>query len=282
MKKLTIAIAQLSSSEDVQENIQKTKELFNKIQYENSHVTVGSTQEKVQLVCLPENAPVLKVSEEGGREVFTSTHFYFQFLKEQAIEKNFSILVGGCPWQEGSCVYNATILVEPTGAIECVYRKIHLFDVDIEGQRSLRESRDVSYGERPQVKVLYGWKCGFSICYDLRFSELYSTYAKEAVDVIFVPAAFLRKTGQAHWHSLLRARAIESQCYVVASAQAGTHRSSSGQERYSFGHSLVVNPWGKVECDLEDNLWDFKIVELDFSKIQAMRTQIPMAQHRRL
>jgi nitrilase len=127
---------------------------------------------------------------------------------------------------------------------------------------------------------LKGWKIGLSICYDLRFSELFLTYAKQAVDLILVPSAFLVPTGRAHWHVLLRARAIEAQAYVLAAAQGGKHISGKAQ-RETFGHTLAVGPWGEVISELEEAPGHI-IIELRPESITKVREQIPMDGHRRL
>ena len=164
----------------------------------------------------------------------------------------------------------------------CLTTKPYLFDVDVVGAPQARESAAFSYGAKAQVITLNGWKIGLSICYDLRFSELYSKYAQKNVDVILVPSAFLVPTGKAHWHSLLRARAIESQAFIVAAAQSGDHQNANAQHRYTYGHSLVVDPWGVVLKDLETPGADLAVVELDSAQLKKVREQIPMAKHRRL
>jgi predicted amidohydrolase len=162
-----------------------------------------------------------------------------------------------------------------------VYVKTHLFDVDVEGAPPVRESDHFVGGGGPATVELKGWKFGLSICYDLRFAELYLKYA-EAVDVILIPSAFLVPTGQAHWHVLVRARAIENQCFVAAPAQSGEHTSvASGPSRRTFGHSLVVDPWGAVLLDME-HAPGAAVVELKRDLIEKARRQIPMQGHRRL
>ena len=174
---------------------------------------------------------------------------------------------------------NSTWLFEPGASGREVYTKIHLFDVDVDGAPSVRESEYFVNGAGPRMISFRGWNLGLSICYDIRFSELYLNYAQKA-DVILVPSAFLVPTGEAHWHTLLRARAIEAQCYVAAPAQTGAHV-AGGQTRRTYGHSLVVSPWGKIIADLDGGP-DVVTVELVRDEIQKVRKQIPMARHRRL
>jgi predicted amidohydrolase len=151
-----------------------------------------------------------------------------------------------------------------------------LFDIQLAGQEAIRESDEFNHGDGPSILDIKGWKWGLSICYDLRFSELYSKYAHQAVDIISVPAAFLVPTGEAHWHTLLRARAIESQAFVVASAQSGSHKGI----RETYGHSLIVNPWGAILLDM--TTVGVSVMELKKSDIKRVREQIPMSSHRRL
>ena len=126
------------------------------------------------------------------------------------------------------------------------YEKIHLFDIELDGLSPVRETDLFKHGKFPSVFKVRGWEIGQAICYDLRFAELFLEYAKQGVDLVLVPAAFLVETGRAHWEVLLRARAIESQCYIVAAAQAGKHLGCQGGHRMTYGHSLAIDPWGTV------------------------------------
>ncbi len=174
------------------------------------------------------------------------------------------------------------MLISPFAEPRIVYKKIHLFDITLEGQKPIRESDVFTNGEMSTVFEIDGIKFGSSICYDIRFAELYNLYAKQEVDVILIPAAFLVKTGKAHWDVLLRARAIENQSYVLAPAQTGKHQStSSEQSRETYGHTTAVGPWGDViEC-LSDGM-DILFVNIDPENCRAVRRQIPMNSHRRL
>jgi len=164
-----------------------------------------------------------------------------------------------------------------------VYRKIHLFDVDVVGQKPVRESDVFARGTETSVFEIKGWKFGSSICYDVRFPELYLRYAREEVDAILVPAAFLTTTGRAHWEILLRARAIESQAYVLAAAQGGTHQGIKGGTRETHGHSMIVDPWGLIVEEIQDSS-EVRVARatLKVDRIEAVRRQIPMKNHRTL
>ena len=183
-------------------------------------------------------------------------------------------------WKDGE-VYNTTVLLTPAGELVEAYEKIHLFDIELEGKKPIRESDYYAFGKQPSVVEYRGWKIGLSICYDLRFSELYRLYAEEKADVLMIPAAFLVETGKAHWEVLMRARAIECEAYVIAAAQCGKHVSPAGKERFSYGHSLVTAPWGEIRVKAGNEEAVLKTI-LKKSEIEKMRRQIPMADHRRL
>ncbi len=176
--------------------------------------------------------------------------------------------------------FNSTVYWEPGSAPRVVYSKIHLFDVDVPGAPPMRESEHFHSGLDTSILTIKGWKFGLSICYDLRFAELYNRYAGK-VDAILIPSSFLVPTGEAHWHVLLRARAIENQCFVIAPAQVGPHISSQGSKRHTYGHSLVVDPWGEVLLDQSSGAGT-TIIELDPEKTLQVRRQIPMHNHRRM
>jgi deaminated glutathione amidase len=161
------------------------------------------------------------------------------------------------------------------GQLLARYRKMHLFDVDLTDGTRLCESAATSPGDEPAVVELDGVRVGLSICYDLRFPEFFLRQRQRGVDVLALGAAFTRTTGQAHWHILLRARAIETQCYVVAAAQYGEHP----RGRKTFGHSLIIDPWGEVLADLAEGP-GFVMSEVDLDRIRSIRAQMPIEQHR--
>jgi predicted amidohydrolase len=173
---------------------------------------------------------------------------------------------------------NCSVAVSSDGRRDFSYRKVHLFDVDVQGHNPVRESDAFQSGDQLVVWSLNGFKIGLSICYDIRFSELFSVYAEAQVDLILVPSAFLVPTGRAHWHTLLKARAIENQCFVAAAAQSGVH--SGGRE--TFGHSLVVDPWGHVVLDAGSQSGPVLFnVSLERQLVSKVRKQIPMNSHRK-
>jgi len=227
-----------------------------------------------QFISFPENALYLRLSDKEKSKGITLEDEIFDGIQDFAKKYSSLIHLGSVPLIEGKNQFNATVLLYPDGRREVPYRKMHLFDVEIEGHRSYRESDLFAHGAGPGIFDWMGWKFGASICYDLRFSELYQCYARQNVDVILIPSAFTVPTGQAHWRVLIRARAIESQCYVLASAQQGNHAG----RRDTYGHSMIVDPWGLVLG--ESRPGETLQARLEKSRIKSVRAQIPMASHR--
>lgn len=272
MKKLKVAVSQMTSVDDLEVNIQKI--LTNLDQLSNS---------EVDIVFYPENSIYMRLIEGAKIPKIEIQDSCFDRLSQMAVAKNVTLHLGSCPMTEDGHQYNASVIIGADGTRRVSYRKMHLFDITLEGQKPFRESDAFRHGPRPEVIQIQNWKLGQTICYDIRFAELYHHYAKQQVDLILVPAAFLVATGQAHWEVLLRARAIESQAFVVAAAQAGFHQSVSGVgHRSTFGNSLVVDPWGTVIYRGSPDREEFQVVELDHQMIEKVRRQIPMAGHRRL
>jgi deaminated glutathione amidase len=171
---------------------------------------------------------------------------------------------------------NRSFLIGPDGLVIASYDKIHMFDIDLPGGESYRESANYQPGETAVVADLPWGRIGLTICYDLRFPALYRALAESGACFLTVPSAFTRKTGEAHWHTLLRARAIENGCFVFAAAQAGMHEN----KRETYGHSLIVAPWGEVltEGGVEPGVFTAKI---DSARVEAARKAVPSLQHGR-
>ena len=174
--------------------------------------------------------------------------------------------------------FNTAIVFDPSGESIAVYRKIHLFDVSIEGEINIRESDTRRAGDRPVVVETELGKIGLAICYDLRFPELFRCPADQGAEIVVMPSAFTEPTGRAHWHTLIRARAIENQCYFVAPNQYG-------DTRYGFrdyGHSLIVDPWGKVLADGGNEGPQLVKAELDSDRLAEVRKNLPALTHRKI
>lgn len=168
------------------------------------------------------------------------------FLQTLARQRRAWVLGGSIAERDGERVYNTSLLVDRSGTLQGTYRKKHLFEVHQDDGHIIRESDVFTPGSRLVLANIEGWRCGLSICFDLRFPELYRHYAADGAHLVLVPSNFTRATGEAHWHTLLRARAIENQMFVAAPAQCGP---IPGTGIDSFGHSLVVDPWGRVLAD---------------------------------
>lgn len=171
---------------------------------------------------------------------------------------------------------NRGFVIDGAGAIRARYDKIHLFDVDLPTGESWRESAAYAPGEHATIVDTPWGRLGLSICYDVRFPDIYRAMTDAGATILAVPAAFTVPTGLAHWHVLLRARAIEGEAFVIAAAQCGRH--DDGRETY--GHSLVVNPWGEVVADLGEEV-AIRVVDLDMDRVRDVRARIPVLDHRR-
>ena len=174
--------------------------------------------------------------------------------------------------------YNTSLVFSPDGTLAATYRKIHLYDVEIAGRVSYQESRSVAPGDQTVVTDVAGVRTGLSICYDLRFPELYRRLAVEGeAQILVVPAAFMLHTGRDHWEVLLRARAIENQCYVLAAGQIGDHDPG----RTCFGRSMIIDPWGTVLAQAPDTI-GITTADVDLDRLTQIRADLPSLANRRL
>lgn len=202
-----------------------------------------------------------------------------EFLASLARELKIYLLAGSILEEipDSAKAYNTSLLFDPTGKFLASYRKIHLFDVDLANGVSLRESDTRAHGADVVVADTELGTLGLTVCYDLRFPELYRGLANKGAHLIFVPAAFTAFTGQAHWETLLRARAIENQAYVIAADQFG----KAPKSFECHGHSMIVDPWGTVLAELPDGPGVIT-AEIDFDQLTKVRAELPALAHRRL
>lgn len=175
---------------------------------------------------------------------------------------------------------NRQFLISPKGEIKARYDKIHMFDVEVSPEETYRESDGYRPGTRAVVADAGFAKIGMTICYDVRFPALHRRLAQGGAQILTAPAAFSHVTGAAHWHSLMRARAIETGCYVLAAAQTGTHPASQGHSRTTYGHSLVVAPWGEILADGGTDVSAI-CVDLDLDAVDKARSRVPSLTHDR-
>lgn len=231
------------------------------------------------LIALPENVSMI-VQGRGkilARVKGEDEHPAVPFFAALARDTGAWILAGtlGILLDDGR-VANRSLLFDGQGRIVGRYDKIHMFDVDLAGGESYRESATFRPGERAVVAATPWGGMGMTVCYDVRFPHLYRALAKAGASLLTVPAAFTVPTGRAHWHVLLRARAIETGCFVLAPAQTGSH----DQGRLTFGHSLIVSPWGEILADAGEDV-GFILADLDLDAVAEARRMIPSLTHDR-
>jgi predicted amidohydrolase len=268
---LRVAAVQLSAQGDVAANLAECRARVEQA------VALGAS-----VVVLPENFAYMG-PEEGKRSIAEKIGDddgpIGRALSEMAAACGVTVIAGGMPERSADPTrpYNTCVAYGERGELIARYRKIHLFDVDLSDGTTLRESNATAFGDEPVVVDVGGFKVGLSICYDLRFPELYRALVDRGAEVLVVPAAFTVHTGRDHWHVLLRARAIESQCFVAAAAQWGKHPGG----RTTYGHSLVVDPWGTVVADSPDRS-GVVIGDVSREALEKVRKALPSLRHRRL
>jgi deaminated glutathione amidase len=266
------AAIQLSSSADRDVNLRTAHGLLRR-----------AAEAGVKLAVLPENFAFmgarerdkLTLAEPDGRGPIQDS------LAAWARELGLWIVAGTVPLAvpgDADRVYPACLVYDAEGRRAARYDKIHLFDVEVPGGEKYRESATIARGElRPVVVDTPAGRLGLSVCYDLRFPELYRALAAQGAELLVVPAAFTARTGAAHWHVLLKARAVENQCYLIAPGQHGTHAGG----RATYGHSLILDPWGEVLAEQE--VGDGVVAApLSRERLEQVRTTFPALGHRRL
>ncbi|GIN98990.1 nitrilase [Siminovitchia terrae] len=264
---MKVAVIQLNSKSDKQNNLQTISILINQ-----------AAQGGAELVSLPEYCNFLG---EDSEKINHAEHIPEDettiLLSNLAKRHQLFIHVGSIveKYNEEKS-YNTSFVIDPSGKLLNKYRKIHLFDIGIKGLPSYKESNTIQSGENPGMVQLPFGKAGLSICYDLRFPELYRNYALHGARILFIPAAFTRYTGMLHWEALLRARAIENQCYVIAAGQFGSYL--PGKE--SYGNSMIIDPWGTVIARASEKEGVI-IADIHENIVHAARESIPCLGHRR-
>jgi predicted amidohydrolase len=268
------ALVQMCSSDVPAENLSQAERLIRK-----------AAAEGAALVLTPEVTNIMSASRARQEAVLETEEAdpTLARLREVAAETGVWLLIGSLALKtedpDGRFA-NRSLLIAPDGSVTARYDKIHMFDVDLDGGESYRESAGFRPGERAVVAEAAGATLGLSVCYDLRFAYLYRALAQAGAQILTVPAAFTVPTGQAHWHVLLRARAIETGCFVLAPAQTGTHPTSAGAVRRTYGHSLAVAPWGEVLAEGGEEP-GVTLVDLDLGAVGRARTRVPALRHDR-
>lgn len=274
MSQFTISVCQLNSQPDLDINMEMCKK-----------AVFEAASDGSDLVALPENFAYMGNEWEKYLQGDRISNTVQRLIPQWAKEAGIHIMAGGFPVRADSGkVYNRAIVAGPDGGLIAQYDKIHLFDVTLSIDEVYRESDTVEPG-RPQpvvcemVKTISGvkhsLKIGLSVCYDLRFPELYRLLADQGAQLIFVPAAFTVPTGKAHWEILLRSRAIENTLFIAAPAQTGLH----GEKRRTYGHSMIIDPWGDILANGKSEPGLIR-AEIDTVKMEQVRQKLPSMNHK--
>ena len=265
---IRVAAVQMCASLDKRANLAEAERIVR---------IAAAPANRAQLIVLPELFNLYGSLRQAAAEAESLEGETATLLKRLARETRAWIVGGSFAEADASGkAYNTSLLIDPEGNVAGVYRKMHLFDVDLGATLRVKESdhllpgRELGYFDTPLAKL------GVTICYDLRFPEIYRAQSSRGAELLCVPAAFTKKTGRDHWHLLTRARAVENQCYVVAANQVGEH--APGSE--SFGCSLIIDPWGRILAEGSADESDLLIAELSAEVLANIRAQLPALRHR--
>lgn len=263
--RLCVAVAQLTSHQQVEANLATCHAL-----------AAEAAGRGAELVVFPENAAFLGRERELLPLAEPLDGPLVGRFRAMAERFEIAVLLGSFAevGPDAAHCYNTSVLIDPKGTIVSVYRKIHLFDVHVAGSPPFIESSTVAPGTEVVTAEIFGTTVGHSVCYDLRFAELYRTLRQRGAQIMFVPAAFTEHTGRDHWEVLLRARAIENQCFVLAANQFGRHLKG----RHSYGRSMIVSPWGIVLAVVGDGE-GVAVTEIDLTEVAALREAMPCLDH---
>lgn len=267
MKSYLAAAVQMTSKPDLALNLGEAEDLIQL-----------AVNQGAKLVTLPENFSFLGEESKKMAQAQAIAEQSEKFLKTMAQRFQITLLGGGFPVPVGeNKVFNTALMISPDGLELARYHKVHLFDVDLPDGNTYAESSTVQAGtDLPYISEDRGLgRVGLSVCYDVRFPELYRHLSQQGADVLCIPAAFTAYTGKDHWKILIQARAIENTCYVIAPAQTGNHYGM----RYSHGHAMILDPWGTILSDAGRHP-GVAIAEINPARLQQVRQQMPSLQHR--
>ncbi|WP_299672383.1 carbon-nitrogen hydrolase family protein [uncultured Roseobacter sp.] len=271
---MKIALLQLNVSDDPAANLEVTR----------AHVRTAADQ-GAQFVLTPEvtNCISTSRSHQNGVLRLENDDLTLKTLRAEAKAHGIWLLIGSLALKTQDAdgrFANRSFVIDPQGEIVARYDKIHMFDVDVTPEETWRESEGYRPGSEAVLAQTDFGQIGMTICYDLRFPKLHAALANAGAQVLTVPAAFSPVTGAAHWHTLLRARAIETGCFVLAPAQTGEHASEKHKTRKTYGHSLVVSPWGEVQMDAGEAPGVY-ITDLDMGEVMRARSRVPSLENAR-
>ena len=263
-------VVQVTSGADLERNLDRCRALVEEA------AGMGA-----KLIVLPENFAFLgehETAKMAVAEAVPGDGRILSAMRQLARDRKVDLVLGGMPEAVSAThVHNTSVYLDARGEIRGIYRKIHLFDVAIPDGAVYRESASVKPGDEAVVVDAGFGKVGLTICYDLRFPELYRSLVADGARILTVPAAFTLHTGRDHWHPLLKARAIENVAFVLAAAQFGRHNA----KRVTFGHACIVDPWGHVLAEVGDRE-GVAVAELDVAYQDRLRRELPALEHRRL
>lgn len=262
---LTVSVVQMDSSDSIDANVAALSALL-------------AAAPPSDLVVLPEICLFRGGMAQNADVAEPVDGAHMQRFAELVRSHECWLLAGSIAEREGDHIYNTSLLFNPQGKCTAVYRKLHLFGLALDSGTRVQEADTFTPGHAAVVADVAGWQAGLSICYDLRFPELFRALAQDGLDVILAPADFTAVTGRAHWETLCRSRAIENQCYLVAANQCGTNRVTGNA---SYGHSMIVDPWGDILAQADEHPCVLT-AELSAGRIEAVRRQLPALSHRRL
>lgn len=272
---LNVALVQITSSNDPVRNLARIEGFIRQ-----------AAKGGAEFILTPETTNIISSSrkQQAGVLHAEADDPTLKRLREVAAELGITLLIGSLGLKTGAPdgrLANRSFLIGPSGEILARYDKIHMFDVDLGNGERYRESTAYRPGNKAVVAQAGFARIGMTICYDMRFAGLFRTLATAGAQILTVPAAFTVPTGRAHWHVLLRARAIETGCFVLAPAQCGTHDNGGDPKRQTYGHSLVVSPWGEVLADGGESE-GVTFVELNLNEVTTARARIPSLHHSRV
>jgi predicted amidohydrolase len=267
MTELRVACIQNTATRDIQANIDWVCERIDE-------AAAGGAE----FIALPETVGLIEpVNAQIGASTFSEADdIGLAAFRGRAREHGVMILVGSQLIRDAGRIFNRCFLLDANGDIRARYDKLHMFDIELKNGEAYRESDAIAPGDKAVIVETGPGKLGLSICYDLRFGALYRALARAGAEMITIPAAFTQTTGKAHWHTLVRARAIETGAFVIAPNQCGHHC----DKRYSYGHSLIVDPWGEI---LADGGPEPGVIyaDIDLDRVAQARSRIPVLRNER-
>lgn len=260
MRKPNIALYQMKVSEDIEANLKKACDII-----------TGSTEKRVDILVLPEMFICPYNNESFVKNKVTMDSHVVKELGKAAAEAGVWVVAGSIPESDNGKIYNTSLVFNRDGNMVAKHRKVHMYDIDIPGKITFMESKTISAGKDVTIFDTEFGKVGVAICFDIRFAEFFRLYALAGAEMIIVPASFNMTTGPAHWHLTARARALDNQLFIAMCSPAR----DEDAEYVSYGYSLVVNPWGEIEGELDERE-SVLVMEVDFHENTEIRGKLPI------